>query len=64
MDVITCPTCGLPAEVLQRFVLESTSGPMEHAAIRCVERHVYRLPLAMLEPVAQVKAARSTTARR
>lgn len=40
-EFVDCPEagCGLPAEVLDRFVLESTDGPVEHFRIRCVNRH-------------------------
>lgn len=63
---MTCPTCGLPAEVRERFVLESTAGPMEHAAIRCVRGHTYRLPVVLLEPrpAPQPNLSRSTSTRR
>jgi hypothetical protein len=64
MDLTRCPTCDLPAEVLERFVLESTAGPMEHVAIRCVQRHVYRMPLALLVPLPVANPVRSTITRR
>lgn len=64
MDLTTCPTCGLVAEVEERFVLESTDGPLEHVAIRCVRRHIYRMPIFMLSPAAQPNPVRSTTTRR
>lgn len=48
MDTTTCPECGLPAEVAWREVLESTDGPVEHAKIRCIERHWFLLPLATI----------------
>ena len=38
MDLTTCPDCGSIAEVLDRFVLESTAGPVEHARTRCINR--------------------------
>jgi hypothetical protein len=40
----TCPTCGQPADILDRPVLESTDGPVEHVRIRCVNGHAYLLP--------------------
>lgn len=66
MDLTTCPTCGLPAEVRDRFVLESTAGPMEHAATLCAQRHTYRLPVVLLEPspAPQSNPSRSTSTRR
>jgi hypothetical protein len=48
MDLTTCPECGAPAEVRDRHVLESTDGPIEHARIRCVQRHYFFLPVEQL----------------
>ena len=39
MELTTCPECGAPAQIEQRHVLESTDGPIEHATVRCSERH-------------------------
>jgi len=39
MDTTTCPECWAPAEVTDRFVLESTDGPIEHLRIQCAGRH-------------------------
>ena len=39
MDTTTCPECGAPAEVTDRFVLESTDGPIEHVRVRCAGMH-------------------------
>jgi hypothetical protein len=38
MEVVACPEpgCAAPAEVLERFVLASTSGPVEHSKTVCV----------------------------
>jgi hypothetical protein len=43
MDLTTCPACASIAEVLDRFVLESTGGPVEHARIRCIAGHWFLL---------------------
>lgn len=45
----TCPECGAPAEVLDRWVLESTGGPVEHLKVTCVLRHWFLLPTSRLE---------------
>ncbi len=48
MDLTTCPECGNAAEILWRDVLESTDGPVEHAKLRCVDRHSFLMPVASL----------------
>jgi hypothetical protein len=48
MDTTSCPECGLIAEVEWRAVMESTDGPIEHAKIRCVQKHWFLLPVAAL----------------
>jgi len=54
MDLTTCPQegCGLPSEVLDRFVLESTDGPVEHVKVRCLAGHFFFTPLYLLVPAA------------
>ena len=42
--IVGCPQCQQPAEVLDRFVLESTDGPVEHLRVSCVDRHHFLLP--------------------
>jgi hypothetical protein len=39
LDLVGCPVCAAPAEIVERFVLESTDGPIEHATVRCADRH-------------------------
>lgn len=40
LDAMACPECGRVAEVVDRFVLASTGGPVEHIRLRCdVGRH-------------------------
>jgi uncharacterized protein YbaR (Trm112 family) len=46
MDIVCCPSCGQPAEVLWRRRLASTHGPIEHAALRCLARHMLLMPAA------------------
>jgi hypothetical protein len=46
IDVIECPEvgCDAPAEVLDRFPLQSTSGPIEYLRTYCVHRHLLVVP--------------------
>lgn len=39
----SCPQCGLPAEIDERFWLESTDGPVDHAALSCIDGHHFRM---------------------
>jgi hypothetical protein len=45
--LVGCPTCGLPAEVTDRFTLGGAPGPVEHVKVVCVRRHWYTLPVDM-----------------
>ena len=40
--------CGLPAEVLRRFIIESTDGPLESVMIKCPVSHVFTAPVEFL----------------
>lgn len=40
--------CGLPAEVLDRYIAESSSGPLESVRIRCPLGHWYNCPVEFL----------------
>ncbi|MGH3631899.1 MAG: FAD-binding protein, partial [Sciscionella sp.] len=35
LDAAGCPECGRVADVVDRFVLASTDGPVEHIRLRC-----------------------------
>jgi hypothetical protein len=48
-EFVDCPECGLPAEVLDRFVLEGTDGPVEHVRIRCAKGTPFLTPTYLLE---------------
>jgi hypothetical protein len=50
-ELVDCPECGLPAEVLDRFVLESTHGPVEHVKTHCAARHHLTFPAVLLEVI-------------
>jgi hypothetical protein len=51
LDLVVCPDCGAPAEVVDRFALPSTDGPVEHAKVLCLMRHWFLLPAAALPTV-------------
>ena len=46
MTLTSCPDCGAPAEVIDRFALPSTDGPVEHVRTYCLRRHWFMGPLA------------------
>jgi hypothetical protein len=48
LDLVVCPECTAPAEVVDRFALAGTDGPVEHVKVRCVARHWFLLPVASL----------------
>jgi hypothetical protein len=39
LEIVDCPDCTAPAEIVDRFVLESTDEPIKHAIVLCVLRH-------------------------
>jgi hypothetical protein len=39
IDLVGCPACPAPAEIVDRYVLESSDGPIEHATVVCASRH-------------------------
>ena len=43
MNITSCPGCGAPAEITERFTLASTDGPVPHVAVSCVGGHHYRM---------------------
>jgi hypothetical protein len=46
LQLIACPeaSCRVPAEVSDRFVLMSTSGPVEYVRTYCLRRHIFTVP--------------------
>jgi hypothetical protein len=44
VELVDCPECGAPAEIQSRSVLGSTSGPLAHVKIWCVNGHWFLLP--------------------
>ena len=63
LDLVVCPDCGAPAEVLDRFALQGTDGPVEHAKVACLARHWFLLPVTSL-PVVHAVGAEATGWRR
>jgi hypothetical protein len=57
--LVDCPTCGVPAEIADRFTLAGAPEPVEHIKIVCVRRHWYTLPVDMLVVSAPVAERRS-----
>jgi hypothetical protein len=47
----SCPDCGAPAEILDRFILPSTNGPVEHVSVHCVRRHWFLTPVDNLSGI-------------
>jgi hypothetical protein len=43
-DSILGPQCGAPAEITERFWLDSTDGPVEHLKIDCLSKHWFTPP--------------------
>jgi hypothetical protein len=42
--LVPCPECELPAEITERFWLDSTDGPVLHCSVSCVDGHHFRMP--------------------
>lgn len=45
---MTCPACNAPIHVEQRFVMESTDGPIEHVKGLCARGHPVCCAVALL----------------
>ncbi len=39
MSRVSCPQCARPAEIIERFTLGSTGGPLDHVKTRCPAGH-------------------------
>jgi hypothetical protein len=48
LDADGASRCGLPAEVMRRFLMNSTDGPLESAMIRCPSGHFFNGPIEFL----------------
>jgi hypothetical protein len=53
LTVISCPDCGVPAEVTARFTLQSTDGPVNHLALSCAAGHHFRMAVDRLSAQAR-----------
>ncbi len=51
--LLPCPECGFPAEVIDRFTLNSTNGPADHLALRCAGGHHFRMLVELLPALSQ-----------
>jgi hypothetical protein len=60
LDLVVCPECAAPAEVVDRFALPSTDGDVEHVKMQCLGRHWFLLPTAALPQVRTVTTAEQT----
>lgn len=49
-ETVRCPDpeCTALAEVVDRWTWNSTDGPIEHVRTRCLARHIFTPPAAML----------------
>jgi hypothetical protein len=54
--LVACPECQLPAEITERFWLDSTDGPVLHVCVSCVDGHYFRMPADGLTPDAEPPA--------
>jgi hypothetical protein len=52
-NAVPCPECELPAEVMDRFALGSTDGPVDHVAVACPAGHYFRMAVDRLSAKAQ-----------
>jgi hypothetical protein len=64
LDLVVCPDCAAPAEVVDRFTLRSTDGPVEHVKVACLARHWFLLPAASLPAVLPLPVRSGTEPRR
>jgi len=46
--LLNCPTCGLPAEITDRFTLDGAPTPVEHVKLVCVKGHWCTPPVDQL----------------
>jgi hypothetical protein len=65
---VRCPQCAQPAEIIDRFTLGSSDGPLEHVRISCRSGRHWYTPLAedveLIEVAPSAEQARAWAARR
>ena len=64
LELTTCPECGRTAEIIDRFKLPSTDGPVEHVKTRCITGRWFVTPTADLPAPAQPLAPAPARVRR
>jgi hypothetical protein len=62
LTIISCPDCGVPAEITECFSLPSTHGAVDHIVVHCARGHHFRMPADML-PAAQQEGLAAQAAR-
>ena len=60
LDLVVCPECAAPAEVVDRFALPGTDGPVEHVKLTCLARHWLLLPVTALPAMGTIAAPTET----
>jgi hypothetical protein len=63
-ELVACPEpgCGVPAGVVDRFVLASTSGPADHVRTWCLNGHGYTQRVDAVTGRPMVRAKRPLSA--
>jgi hypothetical protein len=65
---VRCPQCAQPAEIVDRFTLGSSDGPLEHVRISCRSGRHWYTPLAedveLIDVAPSAEQARAWAARR
>jgi hypothetical protein len=56
MSLFCCPSCGLPAEDIWHFVVESTDGPIEYYHACCVQMHRFTIPATTVAETIQTES--------
>jgi len=61
LSLVSCPDCGVPAEITECFRLPSTDGPVGHVVVHCAAGHHFRMAADRL-PARQPRAAQRSSA--